>query len=170
MAWGRRRPTMTAEFIILRHRCVRCLEVSEVAVPPIVGLARSRFRRWRGCVRSVARCPRRMTRSSARISARRRGTRPAVCLRNRLRWRGRRVRRGPRCSRRCWPASSVLIADESGRMRPAPRCWPKTPPGPPWLRRPWTLEITSTSRTGTGPSRPAAAAMASWGRSTAGDG
>ena len=31
-------PDDDGDFIILRHRCVRCLEVSEVAVPPIGGL------------------------------------------------------------------------------------------------------------------------------------
>ena len=50
-----------------------------------------------------------------------------------------------------------------GGCGPAPRCWPKTPTGPPWRRRPLTLATSHTSRTGTGPSRPAL--TASWGRS-----
>ena len=107
------------EFVTLRHRCVRCREVSEIAVPPIGGLGELAVSTLEGLCAICSRMPPEDdTEPGADLGAaprdpsRRPSPEPAPI-----------VARPSRPSRAevlkaMLAGSSVLIADESGRMRP----------------------------------------------------
>ena len=112
-------PDDDGDFIILRHRCVRCREVSEVAVPPIGGLGEVEVSTLEGV---CAICRQMPAEDDAELGAdlgaaprdpsRRLSPEPAPI-----------VARPARPSmaevlKAMLAGSSVLIADESGRMRP----------------------------------------------------